>query len=753
MRSVPDRRILFRWMFDGLGFLLIFAHEFVVHTLLRTDWWAGFLFGPGTAGYAFFMAAAYFYLLPTPLLCWMTAAGLKRNKGWARPLGICTSTLLLLGFPWLTAAGAIGLYVLCKHDGKVIAPPVPTTKPTADFWESKRRSKAQPIVGTVLWIAAFFSQAWFSVYARRVGMPSWNAGWKWWPLFFGFVLFHIALHEFGHSLAAKLVGFKVRIISIGPFTFWRENDRVRFRFVAARLFESGGYMGAVPVSEDNLRWKQVFVVAAGPLSNLITCLLSLRLFFSLPGTTYQNWWWIVVLNVSVSAVMAVGNLLPLGYCDGSMLLHLILWTPAGQLLLDRQRVVQLGEEAEACHARADFDRQIRIMEEMVERSREFGNANALMIAACEQALGTAHGLVDDWPSAENCLQRALEFGGELAANPALAANVWSGLHMAQVHRHDLAVVGQTYASTVAILNHRRQSRSDHAEPAVSFAMMAQAHLRNGSYQAALEEIEGGLATASSRATSLRAHLLRSKAVCLFHRGDKDAARAAAYESANLFRSTGRNLGWEDVADLGQAIWIAGDEFLSLELMREGIERLESGGAAGIAGKYRTKLAGTLRVLGDAETAWRELPLEAALSAPLRRSFLAERTELHLALGRPDDALADGRRLVELWRNHPCRPALETASAGALLSKACLAAEDWLEAEGLAIQAFDVLGPHEHPDAAVCLVTLAVVRSDESRITEALRLIDHAPLLGPAEKARRRASVKKGTDAFSESFIS
>ena len=134
MRSLPNRRVLIRWMFDALGLLLIFAHDFVVHNILFTDSWGRLLFGAGSAGYAFLMAAAYLYLIPTSLLCWITAAGLKRNSRWSHPVGILTCILLLPGFPFLMLAGTIGLHVLIAESSRrgETAAAVPS-KPTTDF--------------------------------------------------------------------------------------------------------------------------------------------------------------------------------------------------------------------------------------------------------------------------------------------------------------------------------------------------------------------------------------------------------------------------------------------------------------------------------------------------------------------------------------------------------------------------------------------------------------------------------------------
>jgi tetratricopeptide (TPR) repeat protein len=749
MRNLPGRSILIRWMFDALGFLLIFGHRFVVHSVLRADFWAGLLFGKKTAGYAFFMAVVYLYILVTPLFCWVTAYGLKRNKRWSHPVGICTCTLLLLGLPWLTIAGAIGLYVLTVTSSrpKPAADPVPTM-PTTDFWGSKRRSKAQPVVLTMFWMAALVPQAWFAMYAHRAGMPAWHPGWTWWPWYSAFIFVNIVLHESGHAIMAWAAGFKLRIISIGPFTFWRDHSRFQFRFDPARLFESGGYMGAVPVSDRNLRLYETAVVAAGPAANALTCLVLFAVFFSLPGTAWQPWWWIASFNGVIAGVMAASNLIPLGYCDGTMLLHLILWTPAGRLLLDRKRVLQMGEEADAFHAQAAFDKEIELREAMLGRSLAFGQANAFMIAACHQALGTAYSLLDDWPAAESHYRKCLEFEAEIAANPALAGNAWSGLQNATIRRHHVAAVGRAYVSALDILEKRKASGGGPTGPAVTLTMLALVHLRNGSFKTALGEIEQGLKSLPRGSSSLflRGHLLRSEAVCRARLGEIDAGLAAAQSAADLYRSPGvppdrRNLAWEDVADLGDELASTGQSALAIDLLRAGIAPLESGGARSVAGLYRIKLATLLRQLGRPDEACAALPAEHTLSPALRRAFLAERARLHLVAAHADLAVADCRELVALWSAHPCTPAPEIASAEALLAEACLAAGDPSEAEALAMKAADVLGPWQHPDAASCLITIALARSQSAGegssvlIDEAFRFIEGDALLGPAEKAR------------------
>jgi tetratricopeptide (TPR) repeat protein/Zn-dependent protease len=748
VRNLPDRRVLIRWMFDALGFLLIFAHNFVVHNLLLADFWGSLLFGQGSAAYAFLMAAAYLYLIPTSLLCWITAAGLKRNSRWVRPVGIFTCVLLLFGFPVLTLAGAIGLHLLTgKSSRDHEADSNAAIKPSTDFWSARRKSKAQPMVLTILWSAAFVLQAWFSAYARHAGMPTWHPGFKWWLWFSLFLLVHTALHESGHAIVAWAAGFKLEVVSIGPFTIWRDHSRFQFRFDLGRLFESGGYMGAVPVSDKNLRGNEIAVIVAGPATNALTCLVLLAVFFSLPGSGLQNWWWMASFNAVIAGILTIGNLIPVGYCDGTMLYHLILWTPAGRILLDRKRVLQMEQEATALHGRAAFEEEIALRTAMLDRSLAFGQENAFMIAACHQALGSAFVLVDDYPAAEFHYRKCLTFEAELAANPTMAGNVWSGIQLCSIRRQHVIAVGPAFASAVAVLEKQKTAAGQVGGSAVTFAMLAQAHERNGAFETAIDEIDKGLRALPRGVGGLavRAHLLRSKAVCRLNLGEVEAGLDAARKAAELFRSpqippARRNLAWEDVADLGYAIWGAGQSTLAIELMRDGISHLESNSAS-TARQYRIKLAGVLRQVGFPDDARAALPQEPADRPALRRAFLRERAQL--VSSHPGQALNDCRELAALWRAHPYAPAPEIASAEALLAQAYLAAGNLVEAECFAREAAELLGAWQHPDAASCLITLGLVKlqstgePDVDRIAEGFRLIETAPLLTPAEKARRK----------------
>src|SRR5215469_11408751 len=135
MRQLPDRRVLIRWMFNLLGYLLIFGHRFVLHYVLNADSWGRVLFGENTKFYFFFMGIATLYTIPTALLCWLTAWALKRNKSWAQWAGAFTCGLLILGFPWLTVAGGLGLYVLFTTTPAPAPQALPAiARQTTDYW-------------------------------------------------------------------------------------------------------------------------------------------------------------------------------------------------------------------------------------------------------------------------------------------------------------------------------------------------------------------------------------------------------------------------------------------------------------------------------------------------------------------------------------------------------------------------------------------------------------------------------------------
>lgn len=102
----------------------------------------------------------------------------------------------------------------------------------------------------------------------------------------------ITVHEWGHFLAARLVGVKVLRFSVGfgkPLLSWR--DKKNTEYVLA-MFPLGGYVkmldeseGDVPADELNYAfnrksvWARILVVVAGPLFNLLFAVFALWLMY------------------------------------------------------------------------------------------------------------------------------------------------------------------------------------------------------------------------------------------------------------------------------------------------------------------------------------------------------------------------------------------------------------------------------------------------------------------------------------------
>ena len=736
MRNPQHRRLLVRYGLDLLGFVLVIGGSYIVRDVIR----------PETV-----LARSFAHIgtLIAGLLFWIAAAGLKRDKQWGVFCGYAACAFLLPGFPWLTLAGALGILVLATLPAAVLPGDEPPP-PSRDYWEKKKRSKAQPVFAVIVWLFAMGAQGWLAVLATRWGMPRWYSGVRWWAYFSTFVFLNAALHEGGHAVVAWAAGFKIHIVSVGPFVIWRDHGRYRIRFNIARLFETGGYIGAAPTSEDHLRGYEIAILIAGPAMNALTCLASIALFVALPGTPYQSWWGPLSVLATVAGVMTVVNLTPLGYCDGSMLYHLILNTKRGRLLLQRKRVIRLEQEAEQAKAEANFQRELELKREMLERSLAFGADNAFAIAASYQALGSAYSRIEDWPLSFDNYSKALAYEGEMAAVPGVAANAWSGLHLAATRRGMLAAAGRAYAHAIRILEKQKRNGGHRTGNDLTWAMIAQAHARNQAHDNAISAAEAGIKCAPAD-SSLRPFLLGLQAVCRIQAGDTRAGTALAEAAADRYRSvkndvTRRNLDWEDLADLGANLWRAGDAPTAERFLREGIHQLEACGARQVAAQHRITLAALLRETGRHGEGFAELPAEADLTATSLRAYLAERVALHLANGRPDRAAKEAHELLALWRAHECAPEVEIACAGALLGRALLADEDLLGAEAVALQAADVLGPMKHPDAATCLVTIALARSrgngekTDDMLVAAFREIDEAILLCPAEKERKRTEL-------------
>ena len=150
----------------------------------------------------------------------------------------------------------------------------------------------------------------------------------WEPALFWFVGFlHISLHELGHFLAVRRVGYSPRLVVAGPLTvLWEEGRRSTGATRELRwLF--GGHVWFDADPPRRTRARDLAVLVAGPLANLLTLGTVLAVYpFLEPNLLFGLY---VRANLLCAALVLLANLLPLprtpeGYAtDGRQILELL----------------------------------------------------------------------------------------------------------------------------------------------------------------------------------------------------------------------------------------------------------------------------------------------------------------------------------------------------------------------------------------------------------------------------------------------
>ncbi len=150
------------------------------------------------------------------------------------------------------------------------------------------------------------------------------------------LLFSLSVHESAHAWTALKQGDptaqSLGRISLNPLVHIDVIGTVVLPLVA--LFGGGGLIGwAKPTPVDprrfkNLRWGQIVVSGAGPLSNLLlallfTAALSLAYVWNPDPPERHPLFLFLMVGVSLNVLLAIFNLVPLPPLDGS---HIVEWT-------------------------------------------------------------------------------------------------------------------------------------------------------------------------------------------------------------------------------------------------------------------------------------------------------------------------------------------------------------------------------------------------------------------------------------------
>lgn len=134
-------------------------------------------------------------------------------------------------------------------------------------------------------------------------------------------------HETGHAVAGMSLGMKLRGFIVGPFQ-WRIRDgRWRFRLTLKGLFTGGGATMLVPTDSNQPQRREIAVIAAGPITELLFGLAALGLLLTAQGRAYEVLWGFLSVVVTICMIGFVGNLIPLNpeglYSDGAKIYQLL----------------------------------------------------------------------------------------------------------------------------------------------------------------------------------------------------------------------------------------------------------------------------------------------------------------------------------------------------------------------------------------------------------------------------------------------
>jgi tetratricopeptide (TPR) repeat protein len=610
---------------------------------------------------------------------------------------------------------------------------------TEQFWDRKRKSPYRFVValvhaaliwgGLVILIRTRHFQGVGGIYLISAGF-----------------IFVTTIHELGHAAVAWALGFKFHAINIGPLTIVKDHFGHRHvRFDWNRLTGHGGYAAAVPVSEEHLRSNAIMMVFAGPFASLNAGLLCFLIYLKLPDSGWEEHWGIPGMLAILFIADFVCNLIPVGYCDGTMLLHLLLWTKHGQDLYAIHLAAKTQDEASERLVQQDFAGEVQLRRKALDQLLARGDSPSPRLGHSYQSLGYALLNHSQRREAAAHLNKSLEvFALCRDIGPIYEANSWKAL--AHIHRLDQnpeEAQKAIYAALMAFEKGRTASTGRRSEASI-LAAMAHLHADARNYELGRRTVEEALALIPDGPKHLvhKADLLLVRMRCEAGLLDFTQAKRCAIEAAQILRSpeipeTERSHAASSIGGLAASVWMTGAAENAADLFEESIRALEQRGPSSRAAELRVVLATVLRRSGrliDAEAA---LPPESALEPERRKTLLQERAEIFAETGRISQAVADAQEVLKLVEENPEESVVELATAQAKLAEYLLAAGKLAEATDFARHACDVLVPRNHPEGAGPLVTLALIKNDESRepfIEHARKLIQNAPLLEAGSKA-------------------
>jgi Peptidase family M50 len=231
----------------------------------------------------------------------------------------------------MTALGILGIVVYLRRDSTAV-PAVPVKPPRI---AGDGTSAVMDLLAWILAIAGYFllEGLWMRWWKGR-DLPVVH-GATFWILFLLAFVVNTVTHELGHAGVGIALGMKLRAFIVGPFQLRVLDGRWKLQFFPSKLFSAGGAAALVPSNPGEPKWRQISMIAAGPVASLLTGLIAAALALLANGTPYERYWQFFSLLSIFGLVSFVVNLLPVRpdalYSDGARIYQLVRGGPWADL--------------------------------------------------------------------------------------------------------------------------------------------------------------------------------------------------------------------------------------------------------------------------------------------------------------------------------------------------------------------------------------------------------------------------------------
>ncbi|BDC48365.1 hypothetical protein F183_A06810 [Bryobacterales bacterium F-183] len=636
-------------------------------------------------------------------LCLATFWGVGQQHRWIRFTGLLIALFNLFVFPPLGLTGLVTMRRFARYSA-----------PGDIDRESPSEETTFVQIGrtTLIAILLIAGYRWMDSYADQLGI----GGMK---FTFGTLIFILCgqvlvafVHELGHALAARALGFRFPVFRVGPLSWSDGQLHVHLR----RLFAHDSYLAGIPGSTINTRWDLIATAAAGPFLSL---LLSMALFLGMlqsASTGDANSFEGRVLGI-LALLFALDfsmNMLPLGYSDARILVDLLSNNRRGRNMVRSlqnaapappTRIAQARATSATPRAGALLDpvsQQRELVNELVHR----GVVGGLPLATATQELGIVELLAGNSGAAKEHLERSLEL---LSSFPSHQSTGRSWLWLEKLHRLKQNGVHSHYAYGRAVADWEAEKQSARKSEDVAQARVALAllHLGQGELGSAVEELEQAEPYLPRETANpiLNGLYHQAMAIAGFRMRWLGKSRQHAWNAFRAFTESSpdpahRGRGLLHAGDLARDLWLTGQGALACEFLETVACEFAAVGAESPVTHLTMLRAEILAKTGYVQEALAELDTIAAADAIQERRIAEILGWASLSAEEPGKA-ATYFEIASDTLDERERARLMVAASRALLQ-----AGDEPRAVSAARAACNVLVDEEHGEAGVALLLLA-----------------------------------------------